>query len=242
MPSRKTCVEAARGGNHHLHMIELRHVSRSYGGSVNALDDVSLKVSESEFVAITGPSGCGKSTLLHLVGGLDAADRGELFVDGLPLHKAGDAELTRFRRTIVGVVFQFFHLLPTMTVFENVQLPLLLAGASAATAAEKARGLIENVGLSPRARHFPHQRSGGEMQRTAIARALVHEPKVLLADEPTGNLDSASAAQVLALFQKIASQRKITLLLVTHSDEVARISSRRVELRDGRIVEDHQQS
>jgi len=203
---------------------------------VAALDNVSLQVNASEFVAITGPSGCGKSTLLHLLGGLDSPDAGELFVGGLPLHSAGDKELTDFRRYVVGIVFQFFHLLPTMTALENVMLPRLLHGEPPRQVQPHATAVLDLVGLVDRAGHFPHQLSGGQMQRVAIARALVHSPAVLLADEPTGNLDSASATQVLGLLQKIADAGNTTLIVVTHSAEVAALARRRIQMQDGRIV------
>ena len=160
-----------------------------------------------------------------------------MHVAGIALHGADDARLTEFRRRQLGIVFQFFHLLPTMTALENVCLPLLLAGTPLAKAQPRAEALLELVGLADRAAHFPHQLSGGQMQRTAIARALVHEPRVLLADEPTGNLDSASAAQTMALLEKISSQRRTTMVVVTHSEEVARLASRRIRLRDGRILD-----
>ena len=219
-------------------MISLRHVSRRYG-SIAALDDVSLEIAPFDFVSITGPSGCGKSTLMHLIGGLDTPSAGELIVDGLPLHRASEAELTHYRRHKLGIVFQFFNLLPTMTVFENVSLPLLLRGEPLRVVRPKADAIIELVGLADRAQHGMHQLSGGQLQRTAIARALVHEPSVLLADEPTGNLDSASAAQVMALLQKISSQRRTTMVVVTHSEEVARQTARRIRLRDGKIPDHH---
>ena len=209
-------------------MISIRHVTRRYSDAVIALDDVSLDIAAGEFVAITGPSGCGKSTLLHLIGGLDTPTFGEVVVGGLSLHGADDARLTAYRRTRVGIVFQFFHLLPTLTVTENVCLPLLLRGDSHAAARAKADEIIGLVGLSDRAQHGMHQLSGGQLQRTAIARALVHEPAVLLADEPTGNLDSASARQVMELLQKISSQRRTTMVVVTHSDEIV-ASSRQVD-------------
>lgn len=216
-------------------MIQIRHLTRRYSAAVTALDDVSLDIADGEFVAITGPSGCGKSTLMHLIGGLDTPTSGEIFVAGLPLHGANDAELTAYRRTKVGIVFQFFHLMPTMSVVENVCLPLLLRGDSLPAARAKADEIIELVGLTDRARHGIHQLSGGQLQRTAIARALVHEPAVLLADEPTGNLDSGNAAQIMSLLQKISSQRRTTMLVVTHSEEVARQAVRCIRLCDGKI-------
>jgi len=210
-------------------------VTRRYSTAVTALDDVSLDVAAGEFVAISGPSGCGKSTLMHLIGGLDTPTCGEIVVDGLPLHGANDAALTTYRRTRVGIVFQFFHLLPTLTVTENICLPLLLRGDPHVAARARAREMIAMVGLSDRAEHGIHQLSGGQLQRTAIARALVHEPAVLLADEPTCNLDSASAGQIMELLQKISSQRRTTMLVVTHSEEVARQAARSIRLRDGQI-------
>jgi putative ABC transport system ATP-binding protein len=219
-------------------LIRLTHVSRHYPASGAALDDVSLEILEFEFVAITGPSGCGKSTLMHLIGGLDTPTRGEVVVDGLALHSATEAELTHYRRHQLGIVFQFFNLLPTMTVRENVSLPLLLQGRPLAEVRPKAEEMIELVGLADRAGHQMHQLSGGQLQRTAIARALIHEPRLLLADEPTGNLDSANAAQVMLLLEKIASQRRTTLLLVTHSEEIAQLYQRRFAMREGSLVND----
>ena len=222
-------------------MISLQKVSRYYAAgerSVRALDNVSLMVGRHEFVAVVGPSGCGKSTLMHLIAGLDRPTAGEIVVDGLSLTTADDAQLTNFRRRQLGLVFQFFNLLPTMNALENISLPLLLQGVPIAESEARARELLELVGLTNRATHFVHQLSGGEQQRTAIARALVHRPSLLIADEPTGNLDTASAERVLALLQQIANEQLATLILVTHSAEVAAVASRRIELRDGRIVAD----
>ena len=218
-------------------MISLQNVSRHYAASGAALDDVSLVIAEHEFVAVTGPSGCGKSTLMHLIGGLDTPTSGEVVVDGLALHRASEPELTDYRRHKLGIVFQFFNLLPTMSVRENVSLPLLLQGRPLAEVRARAAGMIELVGLADRAHHQMHQLSGGQLQRTAIARALIHEPRLLLADEPTGNLDSTNAEQVMGLLEKIASQRRTTLLVVTHSEEIARRTERRIRLRDGKILD-----
>jgi ABC-type lipoprotein export system ATPase subunit len=216
-------------------LVQARELHRFYDNGVVALDGVSFAIAAGEFVAITGPSGCGKSTLLHLLGGLDSPNSGELKVDGLSLHSANDRQLTHYRRHAVGVVFQFFHLLPTMTALENVMLPRLLHGEPVRKVTPIADESLDLVGLRDRAGHFPHQLSGGQMQRVAIARALIHEPKILLADEPTGNLDSAAAEQVLALLQKIASQGRTTLVVVTHSLEVAQLAQRQIRLRDGKI-------
>jgi putative ABC transport system ATP-binding protein len=222
-------------------MISLHKVSRYYAAgerSVHALEEVSLTIDRHEFVAVVGPSGCGKSTLMHLIAGLDRPTAGEIVVDGLSLTTADDAQLTNFRRCQLGLVFQFFNLLPTMNVLENVSLPLLLQGVPFAESTARANELLGLVGLTNRATHFVHQLSGGEQQRTAIARALVHRPSLLIADEPTGNLDTASAERVMALLRQIANERLATLILVTHSAEVAAASPRRIELRDGRIVSD----
>jgi putative ABC transport system ATP-binding protein len=222
-------------------LIILKNLSREYTSgqrTVHALDGVSLEIARNDFVAISGPSGCGKSTLIHLLAGLDRPTAGEIFVGDLALHKANDAALTDFRRHQVGLVFQFFNLLPTMNVRENVSLPLLLQGVSPAESEKRADALVELVGLRERAAHFVHQLSGGEQQRTAIARALIHRPSLLIADEPTGNLDSHSASSVMQLLEKIGREGTTTLIVVTHSDEVARAASRRIEMRDGRIVGD----
>ncbi|HXA10382.1 MAG TPA: ABC transporter ATP-binding protein [Chthoniobacterales bacterium] len=222
-------------------MISLQDVNRYYEAgerSVHALDHVSLEIARHEFVAVVGPSGCGKSTLMHLIAGLDRPTAGEISVDGLSLTTADDAALTQFRRRQLGLVFQFFNLLPTMNVRENVSLPLLLQGVPIAGATARADELLQLVGLTNRATHFVHQLSGGEQQRTAIARALVHRPSLLIADEPTGNLDTASATRVLALLRQIADEQLATLILVTHSAEVAAAASRLIEMRDGRIVSD----
>ena len=220
-------------------MISLRHVSRVYhspAGEVHALRDVSLEIEPFSFCAVTGPSGCGKSTLLNLLGGLDQPTAGEIAVDGLPLHTADEAALTAYRRERLGIIFQFFNLLPAMTAMENVELPLLLRGDRTKDARTRAAETLDLVGLASRADAFPHQMSGGEMQRAAIARALVHRPALLLADEPTGNLDSDNAARVLELFQKIASQRLATLIMVTHSPEAAAVAVRQIALVDGRLA------
>jgi ABC-type lipoprotein export system ATPase subunit len=222
-------------------MISLQNVNRYYEAgerSVHALDHVSLAIARHEFVAVVGPSGCGKSTLLHLIAGLDRPTAGEITVDGLRLTTADDAALTNFRRRQLGLVFQFFNLLPTMNVLENVSLPLMLQGVPIAECTARASELLELIGLTNRATHFVHQLSGGEQQRTAIARALVHRPSLLIADEPTGNLDTASAERVLALLRQIADEQLATLILVTHSAEVASAASRWIEMRDGRIVSD----
>jgi len=173
---------------------------------------------------------------MHLLGGLETPTSGEITVDGLALHEAGDAALTDYRRHRLGLVFQFFNLLPTMNVIENVGFPLLLQGVSHAESEGRARELLELVGMQDRERHFVHQLSGGEQQRTAIARALIHRPSLLIADEPTGNLDSKSAEKVLSVLRRIGGEQMATLIVVTHSEEVAAAASRRIEMRDGRVL------
>lgn len=204
---------------------------------MHALDSVSLEIAAHEFVAVRGPSGCGKSTLIHLLSGLEHPTAGEIIVDGLAVHSADDRALTDYRRRRLGLVFQFFNLLPTMNALENVSFPLLLQGVAPVEAQRRAQEMLSLVGLSDRMTHFAHQLSGGEQQRTAIARALVHRPSLLIADEPTGNLDSHSTSTVLQLLEDIASKRMTTLIVVTHSIEVAGAASRRVEMRDGRLGE-----
>jgi putative ABC transport system ATP-binding protein len=221
-------------------MIELKNVTRRYQQgekTVLALDDVSLRIEAKEFVAVTGESGSGKSTFLHLIGGLDKPDTGAVLVNGLALQAASDKELTEYRARDLGIVFQFFNLLPTLNVLENVCVPLEFQGVKFRQAAARAREMLNLVGMEKREHHFVHQLSGGEMQRTAIARALVHRPKVLLADEPTGNLDAANADNVLEIFRRIVDERLTTLVVVTHSTEVAETAERRIHLRNGQIAE-----
>jgi ABC-type lipoprotein export system ATPase subunit len=219
-------------------MIELKNVTRRYQQGENAvlaLDDVSLRIEPEEFVAVTGESGSGKSTFLHLIGGLDKPDTGEVLVNGLALETATDKQLTAYRAHDLGIVFQFFNLLPTLNVLENVSVPLEFQGVKLREASARAREMLRLVGMEKREHHFVHQLSGGEMQRTAIARALVHRPKVLLADEPTGNLDATNAEKVLEIFQRIVDERLTTLVVVTHSIEVADRAGRRIHLRNGRV-------
>lgn len=215
--------------------VAVENASRTYG-SVTALDSVSFTLKEGEFAAITGPSGCGKSTLLNLLGGLDTPTSGHIFAAGIPLHEADEAALTAYRRETLGIVFQFFNLLPAMTVAENVELPLLLRGLPPRETRPRVDEMLALVGMGHRREHFPNQLSGGEMQRVAIARALVGRPRILLADEPTGNLDSGNAAHVGETLAKIASQKIATMIIVTHSESVARLAPRRIPMLDGKIV------
>jgi len=220
-------------------MIRIRNVTRTYSsgsGEVRALDDVSLDIADGEFVTVTGPSGCGKSTLLNILGGLDHPTSGEVHVGGVALHSAGEKELTNYRRHTLGIVFQFFNLLPAMTVSENVELPLLLRGEAGRKASARVSEMLDLVGMTHRAGHFPHQLSGGEMQRIAIARALAGAPRLLLADEPTGNLDSANADRVCETLAKIASQKIAVLVIVTHSASVAAMAPTRISMLDGKTV------
>jgi len=209
----------------------------SGGRPVTILDGVSLDVAAGEVVAVTGPSGSGKSTLLGLIAGLDTPSGGSIAVDGVDVTRLGEAALARFRRRTIGFVFQSYHLIPTLTAAENVAVPLELAdaGAPLATAAR----LLGEVGLAARAHHYPAQLSGGEQQRVAIARAVALSPPLLLADEPTGNLDSATGGAIVDLLLALNRERGSTLLLVTHDAELAARAVRAVALRDGRVVNGH---
>jgi putative ABC transport system ATP-binding protein len=217
-------------------MVRLVDVARSYtlgGEAVAALRGVSLEIARGERVALVGPSGCGKSTLLNLVAGVDRADGGEVWVAGIDLTRADERALVRLRRQVVGVVFQGFHLMPNLSVEENVSLPLALAGRRDPA---RVAGLIERVGLTPRRRHLPSELSGGEQQRTAIARALANSPLLLVADEPTGNLDTQTGRRVLDLLEELSDEEGTTLLLVTHDLELAARAGRVVSMRDGRLA------
>jgi putative ABC transport system ATP-binding protein len=205
---------------------------------IRALDTLSLEVPRGEFVAVVGRSGSGKSTLLNLAAGIDVPTAGEVWVDGRELSQLTDDALTRMRRDRVGMVYQFFNLLSTLSARENVALPRLLAGAQQRDALARADALLDRVGLGHRREARPHTLSGGEMQRVAIARALVHDPALLLADEPTGNLDSRAAEDIIALLGRLGTEQGVTVVLVTHSHEAAAAAQRVVELRDGRVVAD----
>jgi len=220
-------------------VIKLVEVSKVYHRgpeAIQALDHLSLEIDPGEFVAITGKSGCGKSTLLHIIGGLEPVTQGRVFIDGRDLAQMAEPELTRFRRDRVGVVFQSFNLLPLLTLEENVALPRLLQGASYDQAQKEAAHWLAEVDLGDRRGHKPHQVSGGEMQRAAIARALMNQPAVILADEPTGNLDSVTAAQILALFSHLHRQWGKTIILVSHAPEADQAAGRVLRLADGRLL------
>jgi ABC-type lipoprotein export system ATPase subunit len=218
--------------------VRFERVSKEYitdGEPVPALQNVSLEFSRGEFIALAGRSGCGKSTLLNLAGAMDFPTSGTVTVDRVVTSSLGDAGLTKLRREKVGFVFQSFQLLPTLSVVENVELPLLLAGRNGARAAALER--LRRVEMEAYAPRMPYQLSGGQMQRVAIARALVHDPTVLLADEPTGNLDSATGDVILALLREIADLEQTTILMATHSVEAAALTDRVVRMRDGRVEE-----
>jgi len=219
-------------------MIQLIDVSRSVtsgGGLLTILQPTSFEIARGRSVAITGPSGSGKSTLLGLIAGLDAPTTGQILVDGVEITRLGEERLARLRGEKIGIVFQFFHLLPSLTAYENVLVPMEIAGLPGARA--RATALLADVGLSDRGHHYPSQLSGGEQQRVAIARALANDPPVLLADEPTGNLDSATGHHIIELLVSVNRNRGRTLVLVTHDAELASLADEVIALRDGRIVE-----
>jgi putative ABC transport system ATP-binding protein len=219
-------------------MIELRDVSKTVtSGSepLTILYPLTAVIPAGEFVAIVGPSGSGKSTLLGLIAGLDAPTSGSVFIDGTDITKLDEDALARLRGEKIGFVFQFFHLIPSLTALENVAVPMEIAGAT--DAAVRARRLLEEVGLTGRAHHYPSQLSGGEQQRVALARALANNPPIVLADEPTGNLDSHNGRHIMELLRGIHTARNTTLILVTHDRELAEMADARLVLRDGRIVE-----
>jgi putative ABC transport system ATP-binding protein len=202
-------------------------------GRVEALRGVDVRIDAGEYVAISGPSGSGKSTLLHLLGGLDTASEGQVFYKGSELGKAVDLDTYRSRQ--VGFIFQAFYLLPTLRAVENVQVAMLAVHEKANHRAERAAALLEEMGLEARMKHFPNQLSAGERQRVAIARALANDPAILLADEPTGNLDSANSAHIMDLLRGIREQRGMTMIVVTHENEIAQAAPRHIRIRDGKI-------
>jgi|SRR5438045_5757825 len=224
-------------GNQGSLLLRMERVVKHYqtdGEPVHALNDVSLEVRSGEFVALVGRSGCGKSTLLHLAGALDFPTNGHVRLDGIATDSLNEAELTVLRREKVGFVFQSFQLLHTLSVVENVELPLLLAGQRNPRA--RALDRLAAVDLADLEHRMPHQLSGGQMQRVAIARALVHSPRILLADEPTGNLDSATGTSIIQLLRQICDEQKMAILMATHSTEAAAVSHTVVRMRDGQIV------
>lgn len=221
-----------------IHLHDLHKVYETGGAPVRALRGVSLTIESGEFVALVGPSGSGKSTLMHLVGLLDHATSGTYEFDGRDVGGLSRAGLSRLRNEKIGFVFQGFHLLPRQTAWENVAMPLVYAGVSAGKRRSRAIDMLGLVGLADRIHHRPNQLSGGQQQRVAIARALVNRPRLLLADEPTGNLDSATGAEILGEFRRLHREEGQTVVLVTHDPQVASAADRAVTLRDGRIVSD----
>jgi putative ABC transport system ATP-binding protein len=215
-------------------LLEARELTKSYDdGRVFALRGVNVRIDMGEYVAISGPSGSGKSTLLHLLGGLDTPTNGEVLFRGSRLGAAVDLDTYRSRQ--VGFIFQAFHLLPTLRAVENVQVAMLAMNGRANHRAERAAALLEEMGLQDRMRHYPNELSAGERQRVAIARALANSPTILLADEPTGNLDSVNSAHIMEILRSIREQRGMTLVIVTHENEIAMSAPRHIRLRDGRI-------
>ena len=221
-------------------MIELRNVSKTYGdtGAVQALHNLSLSIEQGERVAVMGPSGSGKSTLLNLICGLDDPTSGTIKLEGIELASLDDDQRTRLRREKIGMIFQTFNLLPTLTARENVELPLRLQGMRKRETAVRAGEMLERVGLSIRSHHRPDELSGGERQRVAIARALIFRPPILLGDEPTGNLDSATGEEILRLLDELHREYNTTVLLVTHNDLAAAFCDRILTLRDGEFVKE----
>ncbi|MGA2256770.1 MAG: ABC transporter ATP-binding protein [Thermoguttaceae bacterium] len=226
-------------------LLETRALKKTYGSGdlcVEALRGIDLKVGEGEFLAIMGPSGSGKSTLLHLLGGVDRPSSGQVLLEGTDLTVLGDDERTILRRQRIGFIFQSFNLLPTLSAEENVSLPLELGGTPTPRARTRAEVVLKMVGMLPRRTHLPSKLSGGEQQRVAIARALAIEPALLLADEPTGNLDTANGTQVTTLLRQLVNERRQTIVMVTHDQNVAAYADRLVCLRDGLIESDNEQT
>ena len=219
-------------------MVEVKNLTKRYEGkrTVHALQNVSFKVERGEMIATMGPSGSGKSTLLNILGGLDRPSAGSVTIDGKEMTGLNDDELTRLRREKIGFVFQFFNLLQTLTAFENVALPLHLAGVSRKDARSRAGAMLEAVNLKDRADHLPDELSGGEQQRVAMARALVLNPPLILADEPTGNLDSHNGQEVLALFKELQNQFGTTVIMVTHDPKAAAYCNRILTMQDGQLA------
>jgi putative ABC transport system ATP-binding protein len=221
-----------------MSLIELRGVSKLYhlgGEEIRALDNVDLDIEAGEFISIIGPSGSGKSTLMHILGCLDSPSRGSIKLDGVEISSASMRELARIRNRKIGFVFQFFNLLPKLSVLQNVELPMVYAGCGVRERRERAMDALRLVSMDNRARHRPLQLSGGQQQRAAIARALVNGPKIIFADEPTGNLDSHTGEAILKLFHALSEQGR-TIALVTHDPEIAAVTPRKIEIRDGRIA------
>ena len=221
--------------DHFIRLIDVTKIYHQGNNPVVALNHIHLDISKGEFLAITGKSGCGKSTLINIMGGLDSPDQGQVMINGEDISLMDDRRLTLYRRDRVGVIFQFFNLLPILNLEENIVLPHLLREGSNPPA-RKIEQLLHQMDLYERRYHHPHELSGGEMQRVAICRALINDPEMILADEPTGNLDSASGKQVLEILQRIREEQGKTVVLVTHSQEGAAMADRVVRMRDGRLL------
>src|SRR5712671_6645988 len=220
-------------------LVELRNVSKIYQlgeEEIRALDDVTLDIETGEFISIIGPSGSGKSTLMHILGCLDSPSKGTIQLDGVMIHDASARQLAAIRNRKIGFVFQFFNLLPKLNVVQNVELPMIYSGISSKQRRERAMEALKAVDMVNRAKHRPSQLSGGQQQRVAIARALVNDPRIVFADEPTGNLDSHTGEAILSLFRKLSTEGR-TIVLVTHDPEIAAVTPRRIEIRDGKIAQ-----
>jgi len=221
--------------DHFIELVDVTKIYRPGDNPVVALDHVHLNISKGEFLAITGKSGCGKSTLINIVGGLDSPDQGRVMINNEDISLMDDRRLTLYRRDRVGIIFQFFNLLPILNLEENIALPYLLREGSNPRP-DRIEQLLQETGLYERRHHHPHELSGGEMQRVAICRALINDPEIILADEPTGNLDSSSGKQVLDILRRLREERGKTIVLVTHSQEGASIADRVVRMSDGRLL------
>ena len=220
-------------------VIELKEVTKKYQMEeveVQALKSVDLKIKEEDFVAIMGPSGSGKSTLLHMIGLLDRPTSGKVYIDGTDISKLNDSGLARLRGEKIGFVFQFFNLLPTLNARENIRLPMLILERNRDEIESELSKLLKTVGLESRAKHLPSQLSGGERQRVAIARALANDPPLILADEPTGNLDSKTGEEIMGFLQKLQEEGKVTIVMVTHEADIAEFAKHAIYLKDGKIV------
>lgn len=222
-----------------MNILEVKNLSKIYGKGdtlVKAVDDVSFTVEQGEFVAIIGPSGSGKSTLLHIIGGVDTPTEGNVIIDGTDITKLKESPLSIFRRRQIGLVYQFYNLIPILTVEENLTLPLLLDGRKHNK--EQIDYLVSNLGLGDRLKHLPNQLSGGQQQRVSIGRALANNPALLLADEPTGNLDSENSKEIVALLRKFNREHNQTVIMITHDERIAQSADRIIAIEDGKIVKD----
>lgn len=222
-----------------MNILEVKNLSKIYGKGdtlVKAVDDVSFTVEQGEFVAIIGPSGSGKSTLLHIIGGVDTPTTGNVIIDGTDITKLKESPLSIFRRRQIGLVYQFYNLIPILTVEENLTLPLLLDGRKPNK--EQIDYLVSNLGLGDRLKHLPNQLSGGQQQRVSIGRALANNPALLLADEPTGNLDSENSKEIVALLRKFNREHNQTVIMITHDERIAQSADRIIAIEDGKIVKD----